>query len=262
LRDGMSRRNLSAMKDPVIGITLDCESGGNEAWSRYDWYALRRNYAEAVVSAGGVPVLLPHEPGMVDAYLDLIDGLLVTGGNFDIDPALYGAADRHDTVKTKAGRTDFEWEMTEGALERDLPVLGICGGQQLLHVVLGGTLIQHIPDAVENALPHEQANPRHEAGHMVVLEPGTLLQMICGVDAMQVNSAHHQAAADAPAGVAINARAPDGVIEGIESSRHRFALGVQWHPEFMIDPADERIFAAFIAEAAGLGAAGYASDED
>lgn len=250
------------MKDPVIGITLDCESGGNEAWSRYDWYALRRNYAEAVISAGGMPVLLPQEFGMVDAYLDLLDGLLVTGGNFDIDPALYGAADRHETVKTKSDRTDFESAITEGALERDMPVLGICGGQQLLHVVLGGRLIQHIPDAIEDALPHEQANPRHESGHTVMLEPGTLLQMICGVDAMQVNSAHHQAAADVPAGVAINARAPDGVIEGIESTRHRFAIGVQWHPEFIVDPADERIFAAFVAEAAGLRAAGYAFVED
>ncbi len=248
------------MKDPVIGITLDCESGGIAAWSRYDWYALRRNYTEAVVHAGGVPIMLPHEEGMVDAYLDRIDGLLVTGGHFDLDPSLYGDADRHETITTKPARTDFEWAMTEAALERNMPVLGICGGQQLLHVVLGGRLIQHIPDEVEDALAHEQSNPRHEAGHLVVLQEGTLLQMICGVDAMQVNSAHHQAAADEPAGIVVNARAPDGVIEGIESTRHRFAVGVQWHPEFMIDPADERIFAAFVAEAAGLGAAGYTAN--
>lgn len=249
------------MKDPTIGITLDCEPGANAAWSRYDWYAVRRNYAEAVVHAGGVPIMLPHETSMVDAYLDRIDGLMVTGGNFDIDPSLYGDAKRHDTVRTKAGRTDFEWAVTQGALERDMPVLGICGGQQLLHVLLGGRLIQHIPDAIEDALEHEQPNPRHEAGHPVALVAGTLLRMICGVEVMQVNSAHHQAAADAPAGLVINARAPDGVIEGIESTRHRFAIGVQWHPEFMISQADERIFAAFVAEAAGLGAAGNISKE-
>lgn len=248
------------MKDPVIGITLDCEPGGIAAWSRYDWYALRRNYAEAVVHAGGVPIMLAHEAGMVDAYLDRIDGLLITGGHFDLDPSLYGDASRHETVSTKPERTDFEWAITEAALARNMPVLGICGGQQLLHVVLGGRLIQHIPDEVESTLEHEQTNPRHEAGHLVVLQQGTLLQMICGVDAMQVNSAHHQAAADEPAGIVVNARAPDGVIEGIESTRHRFAVGVQWHPEFMIDPADERIFAAFVAEAAGLGAAGYTAN--
>lgn len=248
------------MKDPLIGITLDSEPGGGAGWSCYDWYALRRNYADAVAQAGGVPILLPHAAELVDAYLDRIDGLLVAGGNFDIDPALYGAVGRHDSVTTKPDRTDFEWAMTEGALGRDMPVLGICGGQQLLHVVLGGRLIQHIPDEVPGALAHEQPNPRHEAGHEVKLLPASMLQMICGVDRMRVNSAHHQAAADEPAGIVVNARAPDGVIEGIESNRHRFALGVQWHPEFMVDPADERIFAAFVAEAAGLGAVGYATN--
>lgn len=261
LRGAIPQRSVSAMKEPVIGITLDGESGGNTAWSRYDWYALRRNYADAVVHAGGVPIMLPHESGLVEAYLDRIDGLLIPGGNFDLDPSLYGDANRHGSVTTKPTRTDFEWAIAEGALARDMPVLGICGGQQLLHVILGGRLIQHIPDTVPNALEHEQANPRHEAGHTVVLQEDTLLQMICGIEAMQVNSAHHQAAADEPAGIIVNARAPDGVIEGIESTRHRFAVGIQWHPEFMINSADERIFAAFVAEAAGLGAAGYVTEE-
>ena len=240
---------------PVIGITLDSEDPGG--YSNLPWYALRENYSQSIIQAGGLPIALPHEPEQAEAYLDRIDGVVITGGAFDVDPAIFGANERHATVTTKDRRTAFELAITRGAVLRDTPVLGICGGQQLLHVVLGGALIQHIPDEVENALDHEQQNPRHEAGHLVVLEPGTLLQMICGVDAIRVNSAHHQAAADIPAGLVINARAPDGVIEGIESTRHRFALGVQWHPEFMIDPADERIFAAFVAEAAKLGAVGY-----
>lgn len=244
--------------DPLIGITLDSEDGAAGAWSRYPWYALRQNYARSVAAAGGVPVALPHEAALVEAYLDRIDGLLVTGGAFDVDPARFGATGRHETVRTKDARTDFEWAMVEGALARDMPVLGICGGQQLLHVVLGGTLIQHIPDAVPGALEHEQTNPRHEAGHTVRIEKGSLLHRICGVTETRVNSAHHQAAADCPAGVAVVALAPDGVIEAIESRRHRFALGVQWHPEFFIDPADERIFAAFVAEAAGIPVAGHA----
>jgi putative glutamine amidotransferase len=246
------------MNAPVIGITLDCEDGGESAWSRFPWYALRRHYMDAVAKAGGVPIALPYQPALVDAYLDRVDGLLVTGGHFDIDPSLYGSSRRHATIRTKDERTQFEWTLTEKALVRDMPVFGICGGMQLLHVILGGTLIQHIPEEVQDALAHEQPNPRDEAGHHVHIEAGTLLHLICGVDKLAVNSAHHQAPKDSPGGVRVSALAPDGVIEGIESNRHRFALGVQWHPEFLLQPADERIFAAFVAEAAGMPAAEYA----
>ncbi len=208
-----------------------------------------RTTCDAVVAAGGLPVALPHEPDRAEAYLDLIDGLIVTGGAFDVDPALFGAGERHATVVTKDRRTAFELAMTRGALGRDMPVLGICGGQQLLHVALGGTLIQHIPDAVADALAHEQPNPRNEPGHLVAIAPGTLLHRIVGVTELAVNSAHHQAAADEPAGVVVNARAPDGVIEGNEAPAYRFCLGVQWHPEFHISEADAAIFRAFVAAA-------------
>jgi len=232
------------MKTPVIGITLDSEQPGG--YSKYPWYALRENYAGAVVQAGGLPMVLPHEPDLVDQYLERIDGLLITGGDFDVDPALFGATEQHKTVKTKTKRTLFERAIIEGALRADMPVLGICGGQQLLHVVLGGTLIQHIPDEVENPLAHEQPNPRHQTGHRITIEKGTLLHDIIGATEIEVNSAHHQAAKDAPANVRINARAPDGVIEGIETEQHRFCLGVQWHPEFLITADDKNIFTAFI----------------
>lgn len=247
---------MAQAREPVIGITLDSEAGGDGSYSRFPWYALRHNYAAAVAGAGGVPVALPHEAGLVDAYLDRIDALLVTGGHFDLDPARFGAAGRHASVRTKDARTDFEWAMVEAALARNMPVLGICGGAQLLHVVLGGTLIQHIPDEVPDALQHEQENPRDEAGHDVYIEEGTMLHRICGMTKIAVNSAHHQAAGDVPVGISVCAVAPDAVIEGIESTRHRFALGVQWHPEFLIGRADERIFAAFVAAAAGDPAVG------
>ena len=184
------------------------------------------------------------------AYLDGLDGLIVTGGAFDVDPALFGAESRHATVTTKDRRTAFELAATRGALERDLPVLGICGGQQLLNVVLGGSLIQHIPDEVEGALAHEQPNPRHEAGHAIALTRDSLLHRICGRDEMAVNSAHHQAVKAVGTDAAVNAVAPDGVIEGIEAPRYRFCLGVQWHPEYAVDPADPAIFAAFVQAAA------------
>ena len=237
------------MSAPLIGLTLDSEPAGG--YAKLPWYAIRENYCECVTHAGGLPVLLPHEPDRAADYIDRLDGLIVTGGAFDVDPALFGASVRHATVTTKDRRTAFEKAVTGLAIERDMPVLGICGGQQLLNVVLGGTLIQHIPDEVEGALAHEQPNPRTEPGHAVAVTPGTLLHRIVGADALAVNSAHHQAAAEVGEGVAVNAVAPDGVIEGIEAAGRRFCLGVQWHPEYGIDPGDAKIFAALIGACAG-----------
>jgi len=234
------------MPQPVIGLTLDSEPPGGYS-KTHPWYALRENYCTAVVEAGGLPILLPHEPDQVGAYLDLVAGLIVTGGAFDVDPALFGAASRHQSVTTKDRRTQFELAVTKGAIDADKPVFGICGGQQLLNVALGGTLIQHIPDEVENALAHEQPNPRTEPGHRVMIERGTLLHQITQADSLDVNSAHHQAVKEVAPGVIIDARAPDGVIEGIEDPRRRFCIGVQWHPEYAISVGDKRLFAAFIA---------------
>jgi putative glutamine amidotransferase len=240
------------MKAPLIGVTLDAEQPGG--WSRFPWYALRANYTDAITAAGGLAVALPHDPALTDALLDHLDGLVVTGGAFDVDPALYGAAEIHATVTLKQRRTEAELALVRGALARDMPVLGICGGQQLLAVALGGTLIQHIPDSIPGALEHEQPNPRDQPGHSVSVTPGTMLARIVGADRMDVNSAHHQAVASPGAHAVINAVAPDGVVEGVEDARRRFCLGVQWHPEFLIDPGDARIFAAFVG-AAKAGAA-------
>lgn len=229
---------------PVIGIPLDSEDGGG--YSKLPWYALRKNYCESVVRAGGIPMLLPHEPSLLDDYLHRIDGLLVAGGAFDIDPAMFGAETRHDTVVLKEERTAFEFGITRAMLDRDRPILGICGGQQLLNVVLGGTLIQHIPDAVPGCLPHEQPNPRTESGHDVAVTVGSLLHRVTGRVRFPVNSAHHQAAETVGPETVISAVAEDGVIEAIELPSARFCLGVQWHPEYHISPADGAIFDAFL----------------
>ncbi|HWT08339.1 MAG TPA: gamma-glutamyl-gamma-aminobutyrate hydrolase family protein [Roseomonas sp.] len=231
---------------PLIGVTLDSEPAGG--WSKLPWYALRQNYFDAVVVAGGLPVALPHRPDLAEAYMAEIDGLLVTGGAFDVDPALWGGGAPHPKVTLKPGRTDFELAATRAALARDKAVLGICGGQQLLAVAFGGTLIQHIPDEVAGALAHEQPNPRTEPGHEVTITQGTLLSRIVGAARMAVNSAHHQAVATAGSGI-VNAVAPDGVVEGVEHPGHRFALGVQWHPEYAVDPRDPSIFTAFVEAA-------------
>jgi len=230
---------------PVIGLTLDHEDPGG--YSKFPWYAMRENYFGAVARAGGLPIALPHETELAEEYLTLIDGLVVTGGNFDVDPALFGAQERHDSVSTKERRTAFELAITRAAHSADMPALGICGGQQLMNVALGGTLFQHIPDAIPNALAHEQPNPRNEAGHAVTLEPDSALYRITERADMQVNSAHHQAVDAAAPGMKVNALAPDGVVEGIEDPARRWFIGVQWHPEFAIDPGDNRIFESFLA---------------
>ena len=235
------------MAQPLIGLTLDHEPPGS--YSQFPWYAVRENYCTAVRNAGGLPVLLPHEPDCALAYLERIDALIVTGGGFDVDPALFGAASRHPTVKLKERRTAFELAATRGALARDLPVLGICGGQQLLNVALGGTLIQHIPDEVPDGIAHRQPNPRDEPGHDVRIVPGTVLHRITQTTRLAVNSAHHQAVARAGDGVVVDAVAPDGIVEGIEDPRRHFCLGVQWHPEFELSDGDRRIFRALVMAA-------------
>lgn len=229
-----------------IGFTLDHETKGG--YSKMPFYAIRENYLTSVSDRGAVPIPLVHEVGLVDILLDMIDGLVVIGGAFDVHPSLYGDTSMHETVVLKEKRTAFEWAITKGAIARKMPILGICGGQQLLNVVLGGSLIQHIPDTITNPLAHEQPNPRTEPGHSVKVEPNSLLAQITGLSELQVNSAHHQAVAKAAPGCIINAIAPDGVIEGIEmpQSEHPFCLGVQWHPEYHVTGADSKIFDAFI----------------
>lgn len=235
---------------PIIGVTLDFEEGGG--YSKLPWYAIRENYLSSIWEAGALPLPLPHHTALAGAYLDQISGLIVTGGAFDIAPNLYGSGETHPTVSLKARRTEFEWAMTEGALKRDMPVLGICGGEQLLNVVLGGTLIQHIPDRISEPLAHEQPNPRTEPGHAVTVTEGTLLHKIAGTRNLSVNSAHHQAVDRPGKNVIVNALAEDGVIEGIECPDYRFCLGVQWHPEYHVSPADKKIFEAFVKAATSL----------
>jgi putative glutamine amidotransferase len=230
---------------PRIGITLDHETTPH--YSKYPWYALRENYCGSIAEAGGLPLPLPYHSILAGEYLSLIDGLVVTGGNFDVSPEYYGQKTLSDTVSVKNARTAFEYAMVEGALARKIPILGICGGQQLLNVVLGGTLVQHIPDSFpDSPLQHEQPNPRHEVGHSVSITSHTQLHRIITAQHIMVNSAHHQAVDKVADGVVVNATASDGVIEGIEYPAHPFCIGVQWHPEFFITDADRALYHAFI----------------
>jgi putative glutamine amidotransferase len=208
---------------PRIGLTLDADDGGRR-------YALPASYVEAVLAAGGLPILLPHAQDAAAAYLALLDGLVVTGGAFDVPPELYGEPRRAGCGPTKPERTAFERDLLEAALAARLPVLGVCGGMQLLNVVRGGTLYQ---DLVADAglRGHEQAAPKDVPSHEALIAEGTHLAALVGAGAIAVNSTHHQAVKDPGQGVLVSARAPDGVVEAIELPDLPFALGVQWHPE-------------------------------
>ena len=233
------------MKKPVIGVSFDAEDKG--CYSQMPWYALRQNYCDAIVQAGGIPVPLGYY--LIDDYASMMDALLLTGGSFDIDPLLFGEPILPKTGKLKPERTKFEMAMAEKIYNQGKPILGICGGMQLLNVVFGGTLIQHIPDEVEGSLPHEQPNP-DQVAHLIAIKEDSRLHRIVGKTSVGVNTAHHQSVKTVAVNMEVSAWAPDGVIECIESKdSHRFLLGVQWHPEYAVSEADKKIIQAFIKAA-------------
>lgn len=231
-------------KKPVIGISFDAEYNGG--YSKMPWYALRQNYCDVIVQAGGIPLPLGYYHNLIDEYAARIDGLLLTGGNFDIDPCLFGEPTIHETVKLKPERTEFEIAVTKKMYDQGKPILGICGGMQVLNVVFGGSLIQHIPDEVTGCIPHEQPNP-DKVAHSITIEEDSHLYKIVGTNSAGVNTAHHQAVKTVASNMKVSARAQDGVIECIESiDSGRFLLGVQWHPEYHVSEADKKIIEAFI----------------
>jgi putative glutamine amidotransferase len=228
---------------PIIGISLDSEEKGE--YSAYPFYALRRNYFEAVYAAGGLPIGLPYHSESAEEFFKLVDGIIITGGNFDIPPSMYGADFVHNTVVTKDARTNFEFAITALAINNNKPILGVCGGEQLINVVCGGTLVQDIPSEVTNFLPHEVKN-REVAAHDINIVEGSLLHKIAGTNKIGVNSSHHQSVKNVGKNLIVNATAPDGVIEGIEHTKHKFCLGVQWHPEYATNDFDRNIFKKFV----------------
>jgi putative glutamine amidotransferase len=228
---------------PRIGLTVDADEAGRR-------YELKASYVEAVLAAGGLPLLLPHAGGAGGAYLAILDGLVVTGGAFDVPPELYGEARRKECGPTRPARTAFEKEVLEAALAARLPVLGVCGGMQLLNVVRGGTLYQ---DLVADAglRGHEQPAPKDVPSHEARVVEGTRLAALLGAGALPVNSTHHQAVKTVGRGVVVSARAADGVIEAIELDGLPFALGVQWHPEAVLrhDARQAALYRGLVAAA-------------
>ncbi len=237
---------------PLIGITADFSEApqrrfpaGNEPT-----IFLPRRYCRAVENNGGMPILLPftRSRALMRQFSDRLDGLLISGGNFDIHPSYYGERPIKGIGAIKEERTEFELEMTHLALKRDLPLLGICGGAQAINVALGGSLYQDIATQAPNANQHQQGAKKEIGGHKVIIARGTRLEKILRRRTLEVNTTHHQAVKALGQSLVVNATAEDGLIEGIESSRHSFVLGVQWHPEVLAPRrvAQRRIFSFFI----------------
>ena len=238
---------------PLIGITAD-SSGFEQTGSktkRERLYSLAGRYCDAIENAGGLPIIIPHSRSraQIRHLLRRIDGLLISGGGFDIDPAYYSEQPIAELGKIKPQRTSTELEAIVFGLDRDLPMLGICGGAQAINVALGGSLYQDIATQLPAALPHQLGGRSDNYGHVVELARGTLLYKICRRGKLKVNSTHHQAIRKTGEGLAINAIAPDGLIEGIESRNHSFVLGLQWHPEILAqrEVLQRKIFSSFVS---------------
>jgi gamma-glutamyl-gamma-aminobutyrate hydrolase PuuD len=194
-----------------------------------------------------VPVLLP--PVGADAgIVDVLDGLIIAGG-CDVDPGAYGAAPHPETVETRPARDEHEATLIRAALAVDLPLLAICRGLQLLNVTLGGTLHQHLPDVVGHRL--HNPSPAVFGTTEIKVEPGSMISGLLG-DRGSVHCHHHQALDVVAPALQVTARAEDGTVEAAEVSGHRFALGVQWHPEE--NSTDLRLFTALTTAAGGQGA--------
>lgn len=232
------------MNRPIIGVTSD---RSDESTNIESYFQVRRNYCAAVSAAGGLPIVLPYEMESIDEYANLIDGLIITGGMFDIDPAEYGMTAQHaDKVATKIDRTIFERALLRRALAKDMPILGICGGMQLIAVELGAKLFQHLPLDFSSGIEHKQLEPCSVGTHRIRVHDGTLLRRILGTDTLVINSLHHQAVMNGNKVLQISATAEDGVIESIEVPGHTFCVGVQWHPEYLINASEKNIFSELV----------------
>ena len=237
---------------PLIGVTADVSEPSVKRAKdhREPTLFVPQRYLTAIEQAGAIPlVLAPNQTSSaLRRLVDLLDGLLITGGNFDIHPRFYGERPIPELGILKPRRTEFELEMAASALKQDLPVLGICGGAQAINVALGGSLYQDIETLLPAAGSHQQSAKKSTGGHPIRVKDNTQLQAIVGQQTLEVNTTHHQAVKKLGRGLVVNAIADDGVIEGIESTEHRFVLGVQWHPEVLAPrrSAQRRIFSCFV----------------
>ena len=231
---------------PVIGLTISLQSDEGKLYTP-------TSYTKAIIEAGGIPVLLniTRDDALIAEYAELVDGVLFSGGD-DIDPAFYGEEQQWGCGDVCPMRDVFEIKLLRTMLEKHphKPILGICRGEQVLNVAMGGTLYQDIKTQPENCIRHQQKQLSRYASHQVKLEAGSKLYDIYGSTKITANSFHHQAVKDIAPGLAITARASDGIVEGFEKPDHPYFVAVQWHPERLVEhefhPEHKALFKSFV----------------
>jgi gamma-glutamyl-gamma-aminobutyrate hydrolase PuuD len=226
---------------PIVGITTYLTSATFENWTE-DSALVPADYVRAVERAGGRPLLVPPSEEAIEETLDSVHGLIFSGGS-DLDPSMYGQEPHPETKGVVADRDRAELALLEAALARDMPVLAVCRGSQVLNVALGGDLVQHLPEVVGH--DDHKHTPGEWSDHDVTLEPETRLGGLLG-DHAPVKSHHHQGFGRLGDGLREAAHADDGTIEALEDPSKRFAFGVLWHPEA---GEDQRLFEALVDEA-------------
>ena len=243
-----SSKLSSNMSVPLIGITAYSRNEAGEV-------SLPGAYLDAVLLAGGTPLILPPQPiteAQVDRILDSIDGLIFAGGG-DINPSMYGGENHQTLYLMDQERDEFELALARAVLKRNLPALGICRGMQILSVASGAALIPHVPDVYGESIAHRLDHPRRPIHHPVMLVPDSQIAQMMANSEVTVMSWHHQAVRQVPPGWRSAASAADGLVEAIERIDRPWQIGVQWHPELSPeDPAHQRIFQAFVQAAADL----------
>lgn len=230
---------------PLIGITTYHRD-------ERGYIQLPAQYADAVRRAGGIPLLIqPGEPRM-DELMNLLDGLILSGGG-DIDPAFYSDSEHAQVYWVNRERDQFEIDLVKCSLDSEKPTLCICRGMQVLNIALGGSLIQHIPDVIEDAVAHREATP-DSAWHEITVNPKSRLASIMGTNNVTTASRHHQAIGVLAPGLEVVGRAPDGVIEAVEFPDKPNIIAVQWHPELTAaqDTSQQAIFDKLVKMSARL----------
>jgi putative glutamine amidotransferase len=235
-----------SMPEPLIGIT----SGYCTIELKYLHSCLSRKYTQAIIRAGGIPLILPANlpASQLTSLLPKLDGILFSGGD-EVNPKLYGEDQLPETKKVLDERDEIESVLLKSCLEQGKPVFGICRGIQIINVVLGGSLYQHIQTQYPGAIQHDRHDDiREKRRHSVTVTPGSLLARLTGLTSIQVNTLHHQGIRDLAKGLNIGAKcSEDGLIEAVEIADQRFFLAVQWHPEELTEYPEQRsLFEAFV----------------